>query len=46
MKTTEYITPSGATVVIRDPQSSDFQSRLEKAVADFMKKQGGKHNAQ
>lgn len=45
MKTTEYITPSGARVVIRDPQSSDFQPRLEKAVAEFMKKQGGKHNA-
>lgn len=38
MKTTEYITPSGAKVIIRDPQSADFQQRMEKAVADFMKK--------
>lgn len=38
MKTTEYITPSGAKVVIRDPQSPDFQKRLEKAVVEFVKK--------
>lgn len=38
MKTTEYIAPSGARVVVRDPQSSDFQKRIEKAVAEFMKK--------
>ena len=38
MKTTEYITPNGATVVILDPQSADFQQRIEKAVAEFMKK--------
>ena len=38
MKTTEYITPGGARVIIRDPQSPDFQKRMEKAVADFMKK--------
>jgi hypothetical protein len=44
VKTTEYITPSGAKVIINDPQSADFQKRLEKAVADFMKKQGGKNN--
>jgi hypothetical protein len=44
MKTTEYITPGGAKVVIRDPQSADAQKRLERAVAEFMKKQGGVHN--
>ena len=38
MKTTEYITPGGAKVIIQDPQSPDFQKRVEKAVADFMKK--------
>ena len=38
MKTTEYITPSGARVVINDPQSADFRQRLEKAVAEIMKK--------
>jgi hypothetical protein len=42
MQVTEYITPSGARVVIRDPQSADFQKRIEKATANFMKKQGGK----
>lgn len=45
MKETQYITPSGARVVIRDPQSANFQKRLENAVAEFIKKQGGKHNA-
>lgn len=38
MKTTEYTTPSGAKVIVRDPQSPDFQKRIEKAVAEFMKK--------
>ncbi len=38
MKQTEYITPSGAKVVILDPQSADFQKRAEKAVKDFMVK--------
>jgi hypothetical protein len=42
MQITEYITPSGARVIIRDPQSADFQKRLEVATANFMKKQGGK----
>ena len=37
MKTTEYITPNGAKVVIRDPERADFQDRLKKAVADFAK---------
>lgn len=43
MKTTEYIAPSGARVVICDPQSPDFQKRIEKAVANLMKK-GDKRN--
>jgi hypothetical protein len=34
----EYITPSGARVVVLPPKSSDFQKRLEKAVAEFMGK--------
>lgn len=38
MKTAEYITPSGARVIIRDPQSPDFRVRIEKAVSSFMKK--------
>jgi hypothetical protein len=42
MQVTKYITPSGARVIIRDPQSADFQKRIEKATANFMKKQGGK----
>jgi hypothetical protein len=42
MKETQYITPSGAKVIIRDPQTADFQKRLEVATANFMKKQGGK----
>ncbi len=36
MKTTEYIAPSGAKVIIRDPQSADFRKRAEKAVAELM----------
>ena len=39
MKITEYITPSGARVIVQDPQTADFQQRLERAVADFMKKE-------
>lgn len=45
MKQTEYIAPNGAKVVIRDPQSADFQKRIEKATAEFMKRQGGNRNA-
>ena len=37
MKQTEYITPSGARVIILDPQSADFQKRAEKAVIELMK---------
>ena len=36
MKIKEYKTPNGATVTIRDPESPDFQQRLERATARFM----------
>lgn len=39
MTKTEYITPSGARVIVYDPKSADFQERVEKAVAEFMGKQ-------
>jgi hypothetical protein len=45
MKQTEYIAPNGAKVIIQDPQSADFQKRIERATAEFMKKQGGLKNA-
>ncbi len=38
MKQTEYIAPSGARVIILDPQSADFQKRAEAAVAELMKR--------
>lgn len=34
----KYTCPSGATVFIHDRKSPDFQERIERATADFMRK--------